>query len=51
MLVHMIQPPTFQVCIKFQFSRLHNTVEPQWFEHLWNHGNSFETWVIRATEG
>ena len=28
-----------------------NTVEPQWHEHLWDHGNSFDTWVIRATEG
>ena len=27
------------------------TVEPQWLEHLWGHGNSFETWVVRATEG
>ena len=26
------------------------TVEPQWLEHLWDHGNSFETWVVRATE-
>ena len=22
------------------------TVEPQWLEHLWDHGNSFETWVV-----
>ena len=28
-----------------------STVEPQWLEHLWDHGNSFETWVVRATEG
>ena len=27
------------------------TVEPQWLEHLWDHGNSFETWIVRATEG
>ena len=27
------------------------TVEPQWLEHLWDHGNSFETWVVRATDG
>ena len=27
------------------------TVEPQWLEHLWDHGNLFETWVVRATEG
>ena len=26
------------------------TVEPQWLEHLWDRGNSFETWVVRATE-
>ena len=28
-----------------------NTAEPQWLENLWDHGNSFETWVVRATEG
>ena len=28
-----------------------NAVEPQWLEHLCDHGNSFETWVVRATEG
>ena len=22
------------------------TVEPQWLEHLWDHGNSFDTWVV-----
>ena len=27
------------------------TVEPQWLEHLWDHGNLFEIWVVRATEG
>ena len=27
------------------------TVEPQWLEHLWDHGKLFETWVVRATEG
>ena len=26
-------------------------VEPQWLEHFWDHGNSYETWVVRATEG
>ena len=26
------------------------TVELQWFEHLWNHENMFEIWVIRANE-
>ena len=26
------------------------TVEPQWLEHLWDHGYLFETWVVRATE-
>ena len=25
-------------------------VEHQWHEHLWYHGNLFETWVVRATE-
>ena len=28
-----------------------NTVEPQWLEHLRDHENSFDTWVVRATEG
>ena len=27
------------------------TVEPKWLEDLWDHGNSFETWVVQATEG
>ena len=27
-----------------------NTVELQWFEHLWNHENMFETGVVRANE-
>ena len=26
-------------------------VEIQWLKHLWDHGNLFETWVVRATEG
>ena len=26
------------------------TVELQWLEHLWNHENMFETWVVRANE-
>ena len=26
-------------------------VKPQWLEHLWDHRNLFETWVVRATEG
>ena len=29
---------------------LDTTVEPQWLEHLWDQGNSFEAWVVRATE-
>ena len=27
-----------------------NTVEPQWFEHHWNHEKMFETGVVRANE-
>ena len=27
------------------------TVKPQWLEPLWDHGNLFEIWVLRATEG
>ena len=33
-----------KVCLKHV-----HTVEPQWLEHLWDRGNSFETWVVRAT--
>ena len=28
-----------------------DTVELQWREHLWDHGDSFETLVVRAKEG
>ena len=31
--------------------KIHNTVKPQWLERLWDHGHSFEIWVVRATEG
>ena len=27
------------------------TVKLQWLEHLWDRGNLFEKWVVRATEG
>ena len=27
-----------------------STVELQWLEHLWNHENMFEAWVVRANE-
>ena len=27
------------------------TVKLQWLVHLWDHGNLFETWVVRATRG
>ena len=33
------------------FKQNHYTVKPQWLEHLWDHGNSFEAWVVQATEG
>ena len=26
-----------------------STVEHQWLEHLWDHGNLFETWVVHVT--
>ena len=32
------------------FLKLVSTVELQWFEHLWNHENIFETGVIRGCE-
>ena len=25
------------------------TIEPQWLEHLWDQGNLFEIWLVRAT--
>ena len=28
-----------------------HTVELQWLKHLWDRGNLFEIWVVRATEG
>ena len=27
-----------------------NTLELQWLEHLWDHGNKFETGVVRAID-
>ena len=27
------------------------TVKLQWLEHFWDHGNLFETWVVRTIEG
>ena len=27
-----------------------DTVEFQWFEHIWTHGNMFETGAVRANE-
>ena len=38
-----------------QISGLHsvikcNTVILQWLAHLWNHGNMFETGIVRANE-
>ena len=26
------------------------TVKLQWLEHIWDHGNLFERWVVRANE-
>ena len=34
----------------FELSSLECTVELQWFEHLRNHENMFETGVVRAKE-
>ena len=25
------------------------TVELQWLDHLWNHENTFETWVVQVS--
>ena len=27
------------------------TVDHQWLNHLWGHGNSFQTWGVQTTEG
>ena len=27
-----------------------HTVELHWLEHLWDHGNLFQIWIVRATE-
>ena len=35
-------------CLTF---KLCNTVKPQWLDQLWNHGHSFEIWVVRAIKG
>ena len=29
---------------------IRHTVKLQWLEHLWDHGNLFERWVVRANE-
>ena len=26
-----------------------DTIVPRWLEHLWDHGNLFEIWVVQAT--
>ena len=36
--------------LKFHWQDDTSTVEPQWSRTL-DHENSFETWVVRATEG
>ena len=39
------------IALKDRFFQILLTIEPQWPVHIWDHGNSFETWVVRATEG
>ena len=39
------------ICTLYFLSEIGTTVEPQWLEHLWDHGKSLETWVVRAIEG
>ena len=44
---------TFFFCFffgKIQELRNPTTVKPQWLEHLWEYGNLFEKWVVRATD-
>ena len=41
----------YNIIMYTQHTQIFTIVEPQWLEHLWDHGNSFETLVVRATEG
>ena len=45
--------PKISICIRLIKTAWASTyiVGPQWLEHLFDHGNSFETWVVRATDG
>ena len=37
-------------CDCISFDHCLSTVELQWLEHVWDHENMFETWVVRAKE-
>ena len=37
-------------CFSYVFMKTY-TVELQWLEYLWDHGNLFEIWIVLATEG
>ena len=39
------------LALDYTCSQIPGTVEVQWLEHLWDHANVLETWVVRATEG
>ena len=41
LLIYDIMPPVLVL----------HAVEPQLLEHLWDHGNLFEIWVVQAPEG
>ena len=41
---------TLNITLFYRMKR-HPTVDLQWLEHLWDHGNLLETWIVRATEG
>ena len=38
------------VLCKLSMPRRPTLVVLQWLEHIWNHGNKFETGVVRANE-
>ena len=44
-------PSVVQSTMGSNSPRPKTTVELPWLEHLWDHGNLFEIWVVRATEG
>ena len=40
---------TWQTCLIQEQILESLTVESQWLEHIWDHGNLFVLWVVQAT--